>query len=255
MDRNLAGQVAVITGAGRGIGRAVARAYAEAGMRVVCAARSTPEIEAVAAAIRATGGEAAAVACDVTEPDQVEALCARAEDFFGGIDIMFVNAGIDGPPATVAEAAPEAWARVIQVNLIGAMHQCQAAIPRLRRRGGGKIIVTGSGIGRFAPPGSSAYGASKAGLALLVRTLALELREDRIAVNELIPGPVKTAMTGLAAEAEAAAADAAEVAKRFGADWLKAPDDVAPLALFMVGLPNDGPTGQRYSLVGRDIGP
>ena len=246
-------QAALITGAGRGIGRAIARAYARAGIAVVCAARSREAVDRVADTIRAEGGQALAVACDVTDSTQLDTLCRRAYESWRRLDILVVNAGMDIERKPVADSGLETWRAVVELNLVAAMAQCRAAIPYLRRNGGGKILFMGSGIGRLAVPGTSAYACSKAGLAVLCRVLARELRDDAIAVNEIIPGPVRTRMTGIDEE-RAGRDEESPNFRGMSGEWIKNPSDVAPLALFLAGLPNDGPSGQSFSLNGRDLG-
>jgi len=241
----LEGRVAVVTGAGRGIGRAIARGYAEAGAAVCCVARTAGEVEAAAAEISARGGRALAAVADVRD----DAAVARAYDAtagaFGGIDLVVLNAGVDTARASVEEGDPRGWREAIEVNLFGAYTCARLAIPHLRRRGAGKIITVGSGLGHRGMVGRSAYSASKAALWMLTRVLAQEVAPYRISVNELVPGPVLTQI--------AAAADAETVASPvFANEWLKAPEDVVPLALFLATQPDVGPTAQSWSLLRRD---
>jgi 3-oxoacyl-[acyl-carrier protein] reductase len=250
---SLKGQVGVVTGAGRGIGRAIAMAYAKAGMSVVCAARSPDQIDDTVASIEAAGGAALACACDVTRAADIANLMAVADKTYGGIDLVVVNAGMAGAHTSVQDADMDEWRQVIDLNLIAAVEQCRAAIPYLRKRGGGKILVMGSGMGRNAVANSSAYACSKAGLAMLNRILAQELRQDAIAVNEIVPGPVRTQLTGVPEEREVPVEQGADILRVPG-EWTKNPEDVVPLALFLASLPNSGPTGQSYSLNGRDLG-
>lgn len=244
-DQPLSGKVAVVTGAGRGIGRAIAVGYAAAGATVVCAARTTAEIGAVAEEIRNRGGRAVALPVDVTDPTAVEALFAQAVQHVGGIDIVVVNAGVSLDRHTVAESVPEDWRMTLEVNLFGAYYCAKAALPHLKARGAGKIIMIGSGMGHRSGPGSSAYACSKAGLWMLTRVLAQEVWQDKISVNELIPGPVNTSMT----DDEAARAGAAFATS---SEWPKRPEDVVPLALFLAAQPDTGPTAQSFSLMRRD---
>ncbi len=160
----LAGKVAVVTGAGRGIGAAIAEGLARAGAEVVCAARSTGEISATAARIGEAGGRAAAVQADVTEPDQVAALFARASARAGGLDLLFVNAGVILDQRPVEQSDPTAFEVTLRVNLVGAYHCARLAIPHMRARGGGRMVMVGSGMGHSSLHGHAAYSCSKAGL-------------------------------------------------------------------------------------------
>jgi 3-oxoacyl-[acyl-carrier protein] reductase len=253
-EQDLSGQAAVISGAGRGIGRAIARAYAGAGATVYLLARSTDEIDRAVGEINDAGGRATACTCDVGDRAALARVIADIGEQAGGIDIIVINAGTNGERKPVATGDPDLWAQVIDVNITAAYNQARLAIPHLRARGGGKILFMGSGIGRRPAPENSAYAVSKAGLAMLNRVLALELREDNIAVNEIIPGPVKTSMTGAPNEGAAQGAELDTIRARFPAtEWLKAPEDVAPLALYLATLPNSGPTGQSFSLMARDM--
>ncbi|MCE7987763.1 MAG: SDR family oxidoreductase [Caldilinea sp. CFX5] len=242
----LAGKVAVITGAGRGIGRAIALAYAAAGAAVVCAARTAAEITATVQEITAQGGQGVAIPTDVTQPAAVEQLFHQSADHFGGIDIVVINAGINPDRRTVAESDPAAWRLTLETNLVAPYYCAKAALPYLKLRGAGKIIMIGSGMGHRSGGGNSAYSCSKAGLWMLTRVLAQEVWQDKISVNELIPGPVETSMT--------TTADARQgVAFTTNSEWIKQPDDVIPLALFLATQPAIGPTAQSFSLMRRDM--
>ena len=253
MSQQLSSKVAVITGAGRGIGRAIAGAYAAEGAAIVCAARHADQIDATAKAINAGGGRALAVPTDVTDPQAMEELFDAAARSFGGVDIVVGNAGYTGRNARVADSDPSNWRTAVGVNLFGSYLTARQAIPHLRERGGGKIVFVGSGAGKSPAPGLSAYGASKAGVSQLVRVLAVELRRDSIAVNELLPGPTYTVMTGFADER--APADDEDLGhlrgQAIGDEWFKEPREVGPLAVFIAALPDDGPTGQVFSLHAR----
>lgn len=242
--KQLEGQVAVVTGAGRGIGQAIAQGLAAEGAAVVCAARTEEEIKETAVAIQQANGQAAHFPVDVTNFESTVALFDFAKGHFGAVDILFVNAGISTSQKSVEESDTAVWANVILTNLIGAYHTAKAAIPHLKARGGGKIIMVGSGLGHKGIPNRSAYASSKAGLWMLTRTLAQELAPHFIAVNELIPGPVKTGMTpGSQQETQELLGDG---------EWVKQPEDVVPLALFLATQPKTGPTAQSFSLMRRD---
>ena len=235
----LAGKGAVITGAGRGIGRAIAMGYARAGASICCAARTEAEIQGTAQQIRDEGGTAVAMQTDITQWDSVQQLFTRADAELGGIDVVVLNAGVSLEHGVVEESDPTAWEETLRTNLVGAYYCAKAAIPVLKKRGSGKIITIGSGMGHKGETGGSAYSCSKAGLWMLTRILAQELWQYNISVNELIPGPVQTDMgTGSV----------------FGiaSEWVKSPEEVVPLAIFLATQPDVGPTAQSYSLMRRD---
>ncbi len=244
---SLEGKVAAVTGAGRGIGRAIAVAYASEGAAVCCAARTQSEIDGTVAEIEASGHSALAVATDVTRLDSVQNMLEVTVRAFGGLDIVVVNAGGNLDRSRVDDGTAADWVSTIELNLIGAYHSAKGAIPYLKARGGGKIITIGSGIGHNGRAGSSAYACAKAGLWMLTRVLAQELWRDNISVNELVPGPV---MTERARETYGRSGDSVFT---IDSEWVKAPEDVAPLALFLATQPDIGPTAQSFSLMRRDI--
>jgi 3-oxoacyl-[acyl-carrier protein] reductase len=244
-DRPLEGKVAVVTGAGRGIGQAIAVAYARAGAAVCAAARSRDQLDDTVARIAEGRGCALAVPTDVRDYAAVVTLMERAAATLGGVDIVVAAAGIAGENKRVDESDPIRWTESIEVNLFGTFNTAKAAIPHLRRRGAGKIILVGSGMGHRSGPTRSAYAASKAGVWMLARVLAEELMADNICVNELIPGPVLTALI--------AGREGNLGAGNQGVEWYKQPGDVAPLALFLAAQPERGPTGQTFSLARREL--
>jgi len=243
--QELSGHVAIVTGAGRGIGRAIALAYAQAGAAVCCAARTGEEITATVRDIATSGGRALAVPADVTQLASVQHMLQTTVETFGGLDILVINAGGNYDRRHVAESHPEDWRATVEVNLLGAYYCAHAAIPYLKQRGAGKIITVGSGIGHRGYAGSSAYACSKAGLWMLTRVLAQELWPFNISVNELIPGPVVTE-TSVQESTPSPGVFAIE------SEWVKTPDDVVPLALFLATQPVKGPTAQSFSLMRRD---
>ena len=238
-SKPLAGKGAIITGAGRGIGRAIALGYARAGASICCAARTESEIQATAQQIQAEGGTAISIHADVTQWNSVQQLFESADAELGGIDLVVLNAGASLDHNVVEESDPTAWEETLRTNLVGTYYCAKAAIPSLRKRGSGKIITLGSGMGHKGAAGGSAYSCSKAGLWMFTRTLAQELWQYNISVNELIPGPVRTEMgTGSVFGIES--------------EWIKSPEEVVPLAIFLATQPDVGPTAQSYSLMRRD---
>jgi 3-oxoacyl-[acyl-carrier protein] reductase len=240
----LADKVAIVTGAGSGIGRAIAIAYAKAGAAVCCAARSLAEVKSAAEEIEKAGGRAIAVSTDVAVERDVEAMVRRTARRLGRIDILVINAGVYLDRGAVSESASAIWRASLNTNLFGAYLCVRAAIPHLRKCGAGKIITIGSGLGHNGRAGGAAYACSKAGLWMLTRVLAQELWQYNISVNELIPGPVQTRATAKRGGKKGGGSAAGE--------WFKVPADVIPLALFLATQPDFGPSAQSFSLMRRD---
>ncbi|MFN8439175.1 MAG: SDR family oxidoreductase [Caldilineaceae bacterium] len=192
--KKLQGQVAIITGGGRGIGAAAAERLCSAGAAVVITARSEEQIEQVAAALRTRGGKAIAVVADVSDREQVEEVVESALDQFGRVDILINNAATIWPIEMIADSDPDEWAYNIFVNLVGAFHAIHNVLPLMQEQGYGRILNISSGAAIRPVLGWSAYNASKAGLEALTRSLALELHSSPIAINALRPGDVDTEM-------------------------------------------------------------
>ena len=187
-------KVALITGAGRGIGRAIALAYAGEGANLALAARSLNELEKTAQAAQSLGASTCIVSVDVTDQAAVDEMVRQALAHFGRIDFLVNNAGIVGPIGAVEDNDVESWLRTIQVNLVGTYLCCRAVIPAMAAGGGGRIInLSGSGA-TSAPYHLSAYGSSKAAIIRLTEILSLELSDKNIQVNALGPGSIHTNM-------------------------------------------------------------
>ena len=190
----LENKVALITGAGRGIGRAIALAYAREGARLALAARSPDELEETAQAAQSLGASTCIVSVDVTDQAAVDSMARQVEENFGRIDILVNNAGIVGPIGALEDNDVDSWVRTIQVNLVGTYLCCRAVIPIMTEGGGGRIInLSGSGS-TSAPYHLSAYGSSKAAVIRLTEILSLELADKNIQVNALGPGSIHTRM-------------------------------------------------------------
>jgi len=242
----LDGKVAIITGAGKGIGKAIAIAYAKQGISICCIARTLSDIALTVNEIKNSGGNAIPISCDVTNYENMKEAMKKAFERYGRIDLVIVNAGTDCEKLPVDKLNIDEWKRVIDVNLNGAFYTIKAAIPYLKRNGTGKIITIGSGMGHKGRADGSAYSCSKAGLWMLTRILAQELSEYKISVNELIPGPVNTNMGNDSMKDKRSAFS-------INGEWIKTPDDVTDLAVFLAGQPSIGPTAQSYSLMRRDL--
>jgi NAD(P)-dependent dehydrogenase (short-subunit alcohol dehydrogenase family) len=187
MAGRVAGKVAVVTGAARGIGRGCAAALAREGARVVIGDILEAEGEATAAAIREAGGEALFQRTDVVDEAQCAGLIQAAVDAYGRLDVLVNNVGWF-PRAELEETTTELWERVLAINLRGAFYCCKYAVPHLRAAGGGSIVNIGSINGIQGLPNLVAYAAAKGGLLALTRTLAGAYIHDRIRVNYVIPG-------------------------------------------------------------------
>ncbi len=245
-DTRLAGKVAVVTGGGRGIGRAIALAFADERADLCLVSRTSEQLDAVAAEVQAKGRRAVTIPTDVTEKEQVRQMADRVKEAFGRIDLLVNNAGGGIEKSKVLESDPDLWVKDVTVNLLSAYLVTQALLPLMVDSGGGKIINTGSGMGHSAGAGGSAYHTGKAGMWMFTRCLAAEVWEHGIDVNELIPGPVATHLT--AGRMKVGGPPPFAPSER-----VKAPDDVAPLALFLATQPQGGPTAQSFSLTRRPI--
>jgi NAD(P)-dependent dehydrogenase (short-subunit alcohol dehydrogenase family) len=236
---DLTGKVALVTGASRGIGAATARAFAAAGAHVVLAARNLPDLDTVR---RSIGPRAVALACDVARYADLERAVALAEARFGGLDILVNNAGLIDPIARIADSQPEAWGRVADVNLKGVYHGLRAAIPAMRRRGGGRVVNISSGAATSALEGWSHYCATKAAVLSLTRTADRELEPEGIRVVGLSPGTVATAMQ------RAIRASGMNPVSQLAPDAHIPPEDAARAILWLCGPEGMAVNGEDFSI-------
>ena len=244
----LIGKVAIVTGASAGIGRAAAFALAAEGAKVVVADVDVTRGEQVATDINDKGGTAVFVRADVSDDTSVAALVAQTVAQFGGLDVAFNNAGIEGTPAPTAECTPENWQRTLAVNLTGVWSCMRHEIPRMLERGGGAIVNMSSVAGLVGFATTPAYTASKHGVVGLTKTAALEYAEQGIRVNAVCPGVIDTEMverfTGGQPEAEAAMV-ATEPVGRLGR-----PEEIADTVVWLCSDRSSFVTGQAIAVDG-----
>ncbi len=189
---NLTNKVALITGASRGIGQAIAEAYAAAGAKVVLASRKQEGVDAVAELIRAQGGEALAVAAHTGDETAVQALISQATKAYGGIDILVNNAATNPHFGHILSAEDSHWDKILDVNVKGYFRVAKLCAESMKERGGGKIINMASVAGLEPQPMMGVYSVSKAAVLMLTQVLAAELAQFNIQVNAIAPGFVKT---------------------------------------------------------------
>ncbi len=227
-------RVAIVTGGGRGIGRAIAHALAAAGARVTIAARTVAEIKEVAREIRTANGEVLALPADVTRPADAAAIVAQTLDRFGRLNVLINNAGVPGPADLLPDISEQAWDETLRVNLTGPFLCLRAALPTMMAQRAGNIINVSSGAGLKRPRDgvrSLPYAVSKFGLEGLTDALAVQMRPYGINVNSLLPGPTRTRFH----EDRPGAGVRADLA---------APEDAAPAAVYLAALRPGELTGQ-----------
>ncbi|MEO9462628.1 MAG: SDR family oxidoreductase [Marinomonas sp.] len=247
---DLTGKTAVVTGAGRGIGEGIATTLAEAGANIVCAARSTDQIEHTTNVINAsnTGGRAIFHQTDVSKAEDMKALAQRAVDEFGSLDIWVNNAGGSLVSAPLAELDPAEWDKTIAVNLSSIFYSVQAAVPHFSDKSAMVNISSLAGLEPFA--GSAHYSAAKAGVNMMTKTLGIELG-PKTRVNAIMPGfvPTDTVKKALSMSDE----DFGPLLEQLQlpAGRLGTPQDIAALVLYMVAPSSEWLTGQAVALSGK----
>ena len=191
---NLTGKVALVTGAGSGIGKASAVAFAKAGAKVGVLSHTRKEIDETVEEIRKNGGDAVALSADVAVESEVEAVVRQLADKYGRLDVVYANAGVNGMQAPVDDLTPAEWRHTIDNNLTGTFLTIHYTVPLLKKAGGGSIIVTSSinGTRYFSNSGATAYAVSKAGQLAMVQMLAVELGQFDIRINAICPGAIDT---------------------------------------------------------------
>jgi NAD(P)-dependent dehydrogenase (short-subunit alcohol dehydrogenase family) len=251
----LSGRIALVTGGGRGIGRAAALALASAGADVAVAARSADELAGTVAAIRAAGRRGDAIVCDVTERPQVEAMIARVKGVLGEPLILVNNAGIAGS-AKLTDTTDEMWDRMLRVNATGAFYCTRAVLPMMLQANWGRIVNVASTAARSGGPYIAAYAASKHALLGLTRAVAAEVATQGITVNAVCPGYVDTAMTdastaNISAKTGRSEQDARKILEGFSPQGrLMTTGEVVALITFLCSQTARGITGQGIVLDG-----
>jgi NAD(P)-dependent dehydrogenase (short-subunit alcohol dehydrogenase family) len=246
-------KVAIVTGAGRGIGRAIAIAFGREETNVVAASRTLSEVSDTAKEIEALGRQCLPLRADISSRDDVEDMVYKTLEMFGRIDILVNNAGMLGPIGPLHENNIDEWIKTVHVNLIGTFLCCRAVLPAMIRQRRGKIINLSGGGAAYPKPNFSAYACSKAAVVRLTETLAEEVKDYNIQVNAIAPGAIKTRMVKQIVEAgeaagETALADARKVLEDGGAGF----EPVTSLAVFLASDESDGLTGRLISAIWDD---
>jgi NAD(P)-dependent dehydrogenase (short-subunit alcohol dehydrogenase family) len=250
-------RIAFITGGGRGIGRAIAFAFAREGARVAVAARTPNQVQEAADQLKAeTGIDAVGVICDVTEPVSVQLALEEAQKHFGRApDILVNNAGI-AQSAPLVKTTDELWNSIIATNLTGVFNCTRAALPAMLENGWGRVINIASIAGKLGAPYVSAYTASKHGVVGLTRSVAIEVATKGVTVNAICPGYVETDMAELAvsnisAKTGKTAEEALEILKAMSPQHrLTTPEEVAALAVLLASEDGRGINGQAINIDG-----
>ena len=247
MTERLNGKRAVITGGGRGIGKAIALAYVKEGAQCVITSRRFEDLEATAA--EAPPGTVIPIACDVSDGDSVSAMAAFVHQELGGADIVVNNAGIHAAGRFV-DIEPETYSRLYEVNVVGVVRVSQAFLSGMIERQRGSIVNIASTAGLFESPGQAPYNASKHGTVGLTRCMALELASSGVTCNAICPGFVDTPMLDGFADLVGAESEELrkQLAKRTPMGRILSPDEIANLALYLGSDESSGMTGQTMAI-------
>ena len=258
MGETLTGKVAVITGAGRGIGRAIALGFAKAGADIAICARSSDALDEVKKQVEAIGQACVSMPLDVSDSEAVKHFCDDVVSRYGKVDVLVNNAGAYQDRGAFAQSDVNEWWRTIEVNVRGPYLMTRHLVSAMPE--GAKIINMNSGKGYSAGQNSSSYHVSKAALKMFNEALANELWQQKIDVNTIIPGP--TATTTLSQQDPNSGVTTEAILDKFTheppaglPEWerVKHPDEVATLALQLASYPIGGPTGQVFSLARRPL--
>jgi len=247
-------QVAVITGGGRGIGRAIALAYAQEGAHLVLASRSVENLEETRELVEKYGHKVLVVPTDLRKAEDVQELARKTLEYFGHVDILVNNSGIAGPTAPLWEVTPAEWEETLAINLTGVYLCCREFLPHMIERRSGNVIMIGSITGKRPLFGRTPYAVSKIGLVGLARTLAWETGPYGIRVNVISPGPVEgeRIVSVVRRQAEARGISVEEATQAFTRESplnrFIPPDDIANTAVFLASEKAHSITGQDLSV-------
>lgn len=246
-DFRLDGKIALVTGASRGIGQAIAEAFASSGAKVVLSSRKQAGLEAVAEGIRASGGQALPIAAHTGDPEAIANLVSQVNKTYGGIDILVNNAGTNPHFGPILTSEESHWQKTLEVNLLGYFRMVKACVDSMKSRGGGKIINIASVAGIKPQMGMGVYGVSKAAVIMLTEVLAAELAVFNIQVNAIAPGFIKTKFSSVLWQTPQVYE---AIIKNIPQERMAEPEEVTGMALYLAGQASSFTTGATFVVDG-----
>jgi len=250
----LENRIAIVSGIGPGMGRAISLAFAREGAHLVLAARTAPALESLAGELRSLGRQALAVPTDIARPDQCERLADAAHAEFGRIDVLVNNAFLARPYETIEDASMDDWRKIFEVNVFGTIQLSKAVVPHMKAQGGGSIVMINSMSMRIIEPRFGGYAASKGALMTAVQTMAEELGAYKIRVNSVVPGyiwgPSLEGYFKQLARQQGATVEAihAEIASRTALNHLPSAEEIADAVVFFASDLSRVVTGQALDV-------